>query len=257
MRQWKAQKPMKKNKDKIKADAKKAKEKDSETKKLMAQVKAKELPKPKPVMDLHPYGNPHYLLDPRAGMIAVKAIAEKLSAIRPERTEAFNSRAEAYIQKLFEKMREWEVVLASFRGQQVVTYHRSFSDWISWAGFELIGSVEKYAGGTPEPEDVWKLVKEMKEKQVEWLFVTPFANCKLVKRISYETGAKLIELPAQVGDVPEAKTYITLLDSMIDRLKKVGPIDRRLKVLERPFFKKNKPVKYDPNEDKKSPFKRR
>ncbi|WP_428386247.1 metal ABC transporter substrate-binding protein [Mucisphaera sp.] len=52
----------------------------------------------------HPEDNPHYLADPVEGVKAAKAIAEKLSEIRPDLASEFNANAEAFANSIIVAM---------------------------------------------------------------------------------------------------------------------------------------------------------
>ena len=50
--------------------------------------------------DVHPYGNPHYLLDPLNGLRVARLIAGRLAALRPERREYFHARTTDFARRL-------------------------------------------------------------------------------------------------------------------------------------------------------------
>jgi zinc/manganese transport system substrate-binding protein len=50
--------------------------------------------------DVHPTGNPHYLLDPLNGLKVARLIRDKLAELRPQQTQLFNDRYAALQQKI-------------------------------------------------------------------------------------------------------------------------------------------------------------
>ncbi|MEW6271599.1 MAG: zinc ABC transporter substrate-binding protein, partial [Thermodesulfobacteriota bacterium] len=54
--------------------------------------------------DVHPRGNPHYLLDPMRGLAVAQAIAAKLSALRPGRSAEFGARLAAFRDELHRRL---------------------------------------------------------------------------------------------------------------------------------------------------------
>ncbi len=54
--------------------------------------------------DVHPGGNPHYLLDPICGMQVARLIRDKLSELRPDQKADFDQRYDAFRQKIDEHL---------------------------------------------------------------------------------------------------------------------------------------------------------
>ena len=73
--------------------------------------------------DVHPYGNPHYWIDPENGRVIARSIAAKLSQLDPGGKEAFQKNLAAFETKLTAKEKEWDAALAPFAGAKIVTFH--------------------------------------------------------------------------------------------------------------------------------------
>src|ERR1041385_7646687 len=58
--------------------------------------------------DVHPYGNPHYMLDPVLARKAIQNICEALIAIAPQHQADFTRNRDDYLAKLDGKIAEWE-----------------------------------------------------------------------------------------------------------------------------------------------------
>ena len=58
--------------------------------------------------DVHPYGNPHYMLDPVLAKTAVQNIYSGLVAVAPQFQEDFARNRDAYLAKLDAKIAEWQ-----------------------------------------------------------------------------------------------------------------------------------------------------
>ncbi|MGH7964977.1 MAG: metal ABC transporter substrate-binding protein, partial [Candidatus Binatia bacterium] len=50
--------------------------------------------------DVHPFGNPHYLLDPINGLHVAALIRDKLSELQPQSSKYFDDRSQAFRQRL-------------------------------------------------------------------------------------------------------------------------------------------------------------
>ena len=65
--------------------------------------------------DVHPYGNPHYLLDPVLAKTAVQNICNALVAVAPQFADDFRANRDAYLAKLDAKIAEWQKNAASLK----------------------------------------------------------------------------------------------------------------------------------------------
>src|ERR1700730_555100 len=84
--------------------------------------------------DVHPFGNPHYWLDPENGRRVAKGIADKLSEMRPSDAAYFNERFESFSQRLTEAEKKWDAEMLPYHGRKVITYHRSWPNFLNFLG---------------------------------------------------------------------------------------------------------------------------
>jgi zinc/manganese transport system substrate-binding protein len=77
--------------------------------------------------DVHPSGNPHYWLDPRAGARAARNIAEGLAQADPAHAGEYRERAEAFGKECEATLASGRSLAASLPARVVLTYHRSWS----------------------------------------------------------------------------------------------------------------------------------
>ena len=101
--------------------------------------------------DMHPFGNPHFTLDPANGKIIANSIAETLGKVDPANAAFYKSNAEAFGKKVDAKLDEWTKLMQPFRGTKVVTYHKSYSYFLERFGLELAGTIEPKPGIEPRP----------------------------------------------------------------------------------------------------------
>jgi len=168
--------------------------------------------------DVHPSGNPHYWLDPRNGRAIARAIQAKLAQMRPADESHFASRYAAFDARLSAAEKRWDAALGPFRGTKVVTYHRSWSNFVDRFGIEVVGYVEPRPGIPPSPSHTITLIKEMKRLGVRVLLVEPYFDLKTPNSIARETGARVVVLPPSVGGVPAITDYVKLFDYDVDLL---------------------------------------
>jgi zinc/manganese transport system substrate-binding protein len=168
--------------------------------------------------DVHPLGNPHYWLDPGNGRRIAKAIADKLSQMAPADAATFAARYADFDKRLAEAEKRWDATMAPYKGLKVVTYHRSWPNFVDRFGLDVIGYVEPRPGIPPSPGHTIDLIGEMKRQNVKVLMVEPYFDLKTPQSVARETGAQVLVLSPSVGGAKEATDYIKLFDYDLDLL---------------------------------------
>jgi zinc/manganese transport system substrate-binding protein len=162
--------------------------------------------------DVHPLGNPHYWLDPGNGRRIAKAIADKLSRMDPANAATFASRYADFDKRLAEAEKRWDATMAPYKGLKVVTYHRSWPNFVDRFSLDVIGYVEPRPGIPPSPGHTIDLIAEMKRQNVKILMVEPYFDLKTPQSIARETGARVVVMPPSVGGEKEITDYVSLFD---------------------------------------------
>jgi zinc/manganese transport system substrate-binding protein len=168
--------------------------------------------------DVHPQGNPHYWLDPRNGRLIAKAIQNKLSALQPADAATFAANYAAFDQKLAAAEKRWDATLAPYKGTKIVTYHRSWPNFVEHFGLQVIGYVEPRPGIPPSPTHTLELIQEMKRQNVKVMLVEPYFDLKTPNSVARETGAQVVVLAPSVGAEKEITDYFKLFDYDLTRL---------------------------------------
>src|ERR1041385_1034762 len=92
--------------------------------------------------DVHPYGNPHYMLDPVLARNAIQNICESLIAIAPQHQADFTRNLDDYLAKLDGKIAEWEKAMQPFKGAKFVSYHEHWPYFAERFGLKYFGTIE-------------------------------------------------------------------------------------------------------------------
>jgi ABC-type Zn uptake system ZnuABC Zn-binding protein ZnuA len=178
--------------------------------------------------DVHPLGNPHYWLDPGNGRRMAQAIARKLSQLSPGEAAYFNQRYADFDRRLAEAEKRWDAMVAPFKGLKIVTYHRSWPNFVERFGLQVVGYVEPKPGIPSSPAHTLELIKEMTRQNVKIVLVEPYFDLKTPNAIARQTGAKVLVMPPSVGGVKEATDYIRLFDYdinlLVTAIKSLGAI---------------------------------
>jgi zinc/manganese transport system substrate-binding protein len=167
--------------------------------------------------DLHPKGNPHYLLDPVRAKVAAQNIATGLSLNYPQHQQVFDKNLKAYIAELDSWIARWEKMGVPLRGVKFVEYH---PEWIYLAdrfGMKRIGSVELKPGIEPTPNHIVELVQGIRQDKAQ-LLIYGAQNPRIPQQIANETGIKVVRLYSGGGNQPETDTYIKWIDYTVRTL---------------------------------------
>ncbi len=162
--------------------------------------------------DIHPFGNPHFWLAPNNGRIIAQNIADKLSELDPANSSFYQSNLDNFVKQLAEKEKEWENLIAPYRGTKIVTYHNSWPNFAKYFGLDVIGYVEPKPGIPPSPSHTLELIQLMKSNNVKIILMEPYFDIKTPKSIADKTGAKVVVLPPSVGGEKEISDYFSLFD---------------------------------------------
>jgi len=170
--------------------------------------------------DIHPMGNPHYNLDPVMGKDAARAIADGLTRLDPEHGDTYKRNLEAFEAKLDTAIARWEKEAAPLHGKKLVSYHPDLLYFAERFGMEAVGTIEIRAGVDPTPGHIEELEQQMRREKVDLVVRELHYPATLAQTVATATGAKLVELPAMVGGVPEAKDYISFIDYNVHQMLK-------------------------------------
>jgi ABC-type Zn uptake system ZnuABC Zn-binding protein ZnuA len=165
--------------------------------------------------DVHPYGNPHYVLDPVLAKTAIQNIYEALVAFAPQHQAEFTRNRDAYLAKLNDKIAEWEKEGKPLKGVRFVSYHEYWSYFAARFGMDFFGTVELRPGIDPTPRHIEELIAGMKAEHVPIIVREPQFPERVPKSIAEQTGATMIMLPIMPGGVPQTETYIKMMDYIV------------------------------------------
>jgi zinc/manganese transport system substrate-binding protein len=168
--------------------------------------------------DVHPAGNPHYWLDPGNGRKIAATIRDKFSELSPADKAYFAQRYSDFDKRLAEAEKRWDATMAPYKGTKIVTYHRSWPNFVDRFGLDTIGYVEPKPGIPPSPSHTLELIDEMKRQNVKVILVEPYFDLKTPQSIANQTGGKVLVLAPSVGGTKEATDYISLFDYNVNTL---------------------------------------
>ncbi len=206
--------------------------------------------------DVHPDGNPHYLMDPVNGLRVSILIRDKLIELQPEKRGEFESNWNQFKDELGSKMvgaylsQKYDIeklaklyehnLLVNFLNQTGETHHLAgwlgklskhrgkpaVGDHSSWRyltdrfGINVVTHLELKPGITPTTGQLKRVIQHMREENVPVLLTASYFPSKHVKFVADKTGAAILEMAHQVGARPETENYISMIDFNVRQLLK-------------------------------------
>jgi zinc/manganese transport system substrate-binding protein len=176
--------------------------------------------------EIHPSGNPHYSLDPVLGKSIAKTIHDGLASNFPQHAAVFKTRLDAYLAKLDLKIAAWDEMAKPLKGVKFISYHNEWPYFTKRYGMEYLDTIELKHGIEPTARHLTGLMARMKAEGCKLVAREPQFSERVPNEMAVQTGAKVVKLAIMVGGVPEAKTYIDLIDynlrTMAEAVKQTG-----------------------------------
>lgn len=167
--------------------------------------------------DVHPHGNPHYLLDPVNAVAVADTVAGALCGIDAGDCAGYRDGARAFRGAIEAKLPEWQAALAKARDMKVVSYHRNFDYFTRRFGLVVIDTIEPKPGIPPSPAHLAELIPKMKANDVRLILVEPNRERQNPDFVAEQAGARVVVLPTMPG-VAGTVDYVGLIDYDVRQL---------------------------------------
>ncbi len=171
--------------------------------------------------DVHPQGNPHMNLDPRAGRFMADRILSGLIAVDPANRSSYEQRHGDYVKRVDAAKERWDALGQAWKGKKIVVYHQEYDYLAAYHGLTIVGKVEPKPGIPPTPGHLAELIGAMKREQVDGILTAVWSNNETVARIAEETGARVTQVPNMCGGLPGTDTWIGMMDVLHQRVGEV------------------------------------
>ena len=168
--------------------------------------------------DVHPLGNPHFMLDPLNGKIVAMHICDRLCQIDAANCNYYKDNLKDFTKRLDQKLFEWQKAMEPFRGIKVVTYHKTFPYFANRFNLNVVGTLEPKPGIPPSPTHINSLIPMMKNEGVKLILIEQFRERKVPEFVAVQTGAKVVIVPIMVGGQKEIQDYLALFDYTINQI---------------------------------------
>ena len=168
--------------------------------------------------DVHPLGNPHYYLDPKALEVVADHLARVFSDLDPANAADYSANAKAFHVRMDASLESWEKELKPYKGVAVLPYHRNFVYFADRFGLKLFGTVEPKPGIPPSPHYVNELAEAMKKAGVKVVLYQPYYNADASNQVAKRAGGVAVEIATEVGGLPGTDDVFSKFDALVSSL---------------------------------------
>lgn len=210
--------------------------------------------------DVHPSGNPHYLMDPINGLRVANLLKRRMSQLRPESMTYFESRYQQFAEQLAQKLvgaqlaqrygvsgaeklatlyqrgkleaflesqgqraqlGGWLGQMLPHHGVEVVDDHDMWPYFAARFGIEVIGHMEPKPGVPPTTKHLKALVQRMRAAEVPAIITSAYYDPRHARFLARQTQAEVVPLAHQVGAQPGTDDYLDMVGYNVRRLASV------------------------------------
>jgi ABC-type Zn uptake system ZnuABC Zn-binding protein ZnuA len=201
--------------------------------------------------DVHPYGNPHYLLDPVNGLRVAALLRDRFAARRPERGEALAERYRALARELAARLAGpelagthdpetvvravedgtlatlaarthpggWLGELRRTAGSEAVEDHKLWEYLARRFDIALVATLEPKPGIAPTTSHLEEVVKRIQERRVRLILTSPYFDPRHARWVAERTGARVVPLSHQTGARDGTGDYLANVEYNVRALR--------------------------------------
>lgn len=188
---------------------------------LATDIDKKEVPNYKPDAsygDVHPFGNPHYWLDPENAKIMAKEIYETLASESHQDEAYFQKNLDEFNSRLDKKMQEWTNSMQKVKGKSLLFFHASWIYFTERFGIKAAGFVEPKPGIAPSPSHNAELIQIIRSKGIKTIVMENFYSDSAPNQLSQLTGVKVVKVATAVYGLKGVNTYFDMMDNIVNQI---------------------------------------
>jgi len=191
--------------------------------------------------DVHPRGNPHYLIDPVNALDVARLLRDRFSELRPDDATRFAAGYSAFAARLCAAL-VGEKLAVSASPEQIAAQARSgelarspdLGGWLGiaraspvrravqdhryWTYFahrfelELVETLEPKPGIAPTTAHLQQVIARIRAESIPVLLATPYFDPRHARFVAEQSGVRVADLAHQVGARPGTDDYVAMID---------------------------------------------
>ncbi len=168
--------------------------------------------------DVHRFGNPHYWLNPKNGIVIAEQIRDHLIALDPKNRQLFETNFKVFKTTIDTKFIEWDARLKKMESRDFITYHRVWTYFFDAFGLTSLGQLEPVPGIPPTTKHLSALSATLKKTNSKpIILVSSFYSKEVGQHFAQSRGLPFKHLHTNVGE-KGIKDYVQLFDYLVKEL---------------------------------------
>ncbi|HEL2280020.1 TPA: zinc ABC transporter substrate-binding protein AdcA [Streptococcus suis] len=171
----------------------------------------------------HAY-DPHVWLSPERAITLVENIRDSLVAKYPEKKDAFETNAAAYIEKLDALDAKYSETLSAAKQKYFVTQHTAFAYLALDYGLKQVSITGVAADEDPTPSRLAELTEYINKYGIKYIYFEENSSKSVAETLAKETGVQLDVLNPLESltdeDMKNGKDYISVMEDNLTALEK-------------------------------------
>jgi zinc/manganese transport system substrate-binding protein len=167
--------------------------------------------------DIHPYGNPHFQLDPEAGRVMARNIFNALAYTDPAHKAYFAANLAAFDRRLTAAEAKWRAEMAPYAGTKFIPYHESWDYFGHAFKLSIPETIESKPGFVPSPARIQQVIQLCRSEGVKLIVTEPYYDVSIAQLISKQAHIPYLNLYIDVGGSAQQKNYISMIDYIVTR----------------------------------------
>lgn len=179
--------------------------------------------------DVHPTGNPHFYLGPKALAEGAKEIAAALERVDPTNAAVYKKGLAAFAANIEALEREVAAQLKPLRDAQekagkpvLLEYHKEFAYFLEEYGLKSFGSIEEKPGVPPSAGHLGEIAGAAKAAGVRVVLAADYNPARTLTRFTELSGIAAAVVPTMIQPEGTFKTYAALQTHIADTLVKAA-----------------------------------
>jgi zinc/manganese transport system substrate-binding protein len=170
--------------------------------------------------DVHPYGNPHFTLDPIRDGKAALVIADRLGQLDPSNADKYQSQAKAFQKRMEDKTKEWAARIKKSGVKKIVTYHKTLDYFFDRFNLQNPMQIEPKPGVPPTTAHTLELINTIRQQHIPVVLIENFYDSSIAKRLKQEVaGLRVVTVPVAVDGASGVDSTEALMDKLVSAIE--------------------------------------
>jgi zinc/manganese transport system substrate-binding protein len=170
--------------------------------------------------DIHPEGNPHFILDWHNVPALARFVAAALARVDGGGAATYQENLAAFLARWQVKTAEWDKLAAPLHGKAVIQYHRLFDYFTLRTGLKIVGELEPKPGIPPTSRHIEDLIQANPPGSVYLIITDAYHEQKTPEGVARKMSLPWVILPHDVAAVPAAKDLPSLFDTLLASVRR-------------------------------------